>query len=296
MSGAERATGGTSTWSCGWPAPAKVNLFLHVTGQRADGHHELQTLFQFLDYGDGLAFRVRRDGIIRRAFGPVDVAADHDLAVRAAKALQAEAQTPLGADIALSKRLPAAGGVGGGSSDAATTLIALDHLWDTGLSRRKLADLALQLGADVPVFVGGEAAWAEGVGEILSPAEPRELWYLVIVPPVAVSTGEIFAAPELTRDSPPITMRDFLSRGADNVCEGPVRRRYPAVAEAFGWLAARGITPRLSGTGACVFGAFAEESAARAARAALPVAWRGFAARGCNRSPLAARMKALRAH
>lgn len=283
-------------WSCGWPAPAKINLFLHVTGRRADGLHELQTLFQFLDYGDGLAFRVRRDGAIRRVFGPAHVAADDDLVVRAARALQAESQTPLGADIALTKRLPAAGGVGGGSSDAATTLIALNHLWDMGLYPHQLANVALHLGADVPVFVGGEAAWAEGVGEILTPAEPRELWYLVIVPPVAVSTSEIFAAPELTRDSPPITMRDFLTRGADNVCEGPVRRRYPVVAEAFGWLAARGVTPRLSGTGACVFGAFAEESAARAGRAALPSDWRGFVARGCNRSPLAARMKALKAH
>ncbi len=282
-------------WSCGWPAPAKINLFLHVTGRRPDGHHELQTLFQFLDHGDGLAFRVRRDGAIHRVFGPADVAADDDLAVRAARSLQTEARTPLGADIALSKRLPAAGGVGGGSSDAATTLVALNYLWDIGLYRRQLADLALPLGADVPVFVGGTAAWAEGVGEILTPAEPRESWYLVVVPPVAVSTGEIFAAPELTRDSPPITMRDFLSRGADNVCEGPVRCRYPVVAEAFGWLAARGGKPRLSGTGACVFAAFAEESAARAARADLPGEWRGFVARGRNRSPLAARMNALKA-
>ncbi len=283
-------------WSCGWPAPAKVNLFLHITGRRADGRHELQTLFQFLDYGDGLAFRVREDGAIRRRFGAADVDVSSDLAVRAAERLQAAAGTSAGADIGVTKRLPAGGGVGGGSSDAATTLIALNHLWQTGLYPRQLAGLALELGADVPVFVRGQSAWAEGIGERLTPVEPRESWYLVIVPPVSVATGEIFEAPELTRDCPPITMHDFLSRGADNVCEGPVRRRYPAVAQALDWLAVRGTTPRLSGTGACVFGAFAEESVARTTRADLPRAWRGFVARGRNRSPLAARIAALTEH
>ncbi len=280
-------------WSCGWPAPAKVNLFLHVTGCRADGRHNLQTLFQFLDYGDGLAFRVRTDGAIWRRYGADGVAGEDDLAVRAARALQAFTGTSKGAEIAVTKRLPSGGGVGGGSSDAATTLLALNHLWGTGLYLRQLAELALQLGADVPVFVHGHAAWGEGLGEQLTPAEPRETWFLVIVPPVSVATAEVFKAPELTRDCPPITMRDFLSRGAGNVCEGPVRHRYPGVAEALEWLAAHGTTPRLSGTGACVFGAFAEESAARVARAALPSAWRGFVARGRNRSPLVARLGEL---
>lgn len=280
-------------WSCDWPAPAKVNLFLHVTGRRTDGRHNLQTLYQFLDYCDGLSFRVRADGEIRRRFGAEGVAEDDDLAVRAARGLQALTGTSAGADIAITKRLPSGGGVGGGSSDAATTLLALNHLWGTGLYLRQLAELALQLGADVPVFVHGHAAWGEGLGEQLTAAEPRETWFLVIVPPVSVATADVFEAPELTRDCPPITMHDFLSRGASNVCEGPVRHRYPAVAEALEWLAAHGTTPRLSGTGACVFGAFAEESAARAARAALPRAWRGFVARGRNRSPLAARLGAL---
>lgn len=283
-------------WSCGWPAPAKVNLFLRVTGRRRDGRHELQTLFQFLDHGDGLAFRVRSDGAIRRRFGAAGVPEDEDLAVRAARALQTLSGTSAGVDIAVTKRLPAGGGIGGGSSDAATTLVALNHLWDTRLYGRQLRELALDLGADVPVFVGGQAAWAEGVGEELTPAEPRESWYLVVAPPVAVATGEVFEAPELTRDSPPITMRDFLSQGAENVCEGPVRRRYPVVAEALDWLAAQGVTPRMSGTGACVFGAFAEESTARDARAALPADWHGFVARGRNRSPLATRLAALTEH
>lgn len=280
-------------WSCGWPAPAKVNLFLHVTGRRSDGRHELQTLFQFLDRSDALCFRVRDDGVIRRRFGAPGVTPDDDLVVRAAHRLRERAGTSLGADIAVTKRLPGGGGLGGGSSDAATALVALDHLWDTGLGRADLAAIALELGADVPVFVGGQAAWAEGVGERLTPAEPREPWYLVLVPPVTVSTAEAFADPELTRDHPPIRMRDFLAGAGVNVFEAPVRRRFPAVAEALDWLAGRGPTPRLSGTGACVFGAFTEESTARAARAALPAGWRGFVARATNRSPLATRMAAL---
>lgn len=280
-------------WSCGWPAPAKVNLFLHVTGRRSDGRHELQTLFQFLDRGDALCLRVRDDGVIRRLFGAPGVVPAEDLAVRAARRLQEVSGTSLGADIVVTKRLPIGGGLGGGSSDAATALVALDHLWQTGLGRADIAAIALELGADVPVFVGGHAAWAEGIGECLTPAEPREPWYLVLVPPVAVSTAEVFAEPELTRDHPPIRMRDFLAGAGVNDCEAPVRRRFPAVAEALDWLTGRGLTPRLSGTGACVFGAFTEESTARAARAALPAGWRGFVARGANRSPLATRMAAL---
>jgi len=280
-------------WSNGWPAPAKVNLFLHVTGRREDGLHELQTLFQFLDHADALAFRMREDGRIERAFGDRAIDPEHDLALRAARLLQKATRSPLGADVAVSKRIPVGGGLGGGSSDAATTLIGLNHLWGTDLDTASLSDLALQLGADVPVFVGGHAAWAEGVGEALTPAEPREPWYLVVMPPVAVATAEVFADPQLTRNSPPIKIADFLSRGGGNDCEPLVRRRFPEVGAALDWLADQGATPRLSGTGACVFGAFPDESRARRAGSRLPPTWRGFVARGCNRSPLALRMERL---
>jgi len=280
-------------WSCGWPAPAKINLFLHVTGRRDDGYHTLQTLFQFLDFGDGLSYLVRRDGVVRRVFGMTAVPEGEDLAIRAAQRLREYAGIRGGADIAVTKRLPAGGGLGGGSSDAATTLVALNHLWQAGLDRADLKEIALELGADVPVFVHGHAAWAEGVGEWLTDAEPREPWYLVIVPPVSVPTASIFGAPELTRDRAPITIRDFLSGGGENVCEMPVRHRFPAVAEALDWLAAQGVQPHLSGTGASVFAAFRDESEARLARASLPSRWNGFVARGANRSPLATRVRAL---
>lgn len=280
-------------WSCGWPAPAKINLFLHITGRREDGLHELQTLFQFLDFGDALAFRPREDGTIARPIGPSRLAPDNDLVVRAARTLRDESGIRAGADIALTKRIPIGGGLGGGSSDAATVLVALNHLWQAGLDGEDLAGIALRLGADVPVFVGGHAAWAEGVGERLTPVEPREPWYLVVVPDVAIGTAEVFADAELTRNRAPITIRDFLSRGGENDCEPVVRRRFPQVGAALDWLAAQGTTPRLSGTGACAFGAFADEERARRARADLPGGWRGFAARGANRSALAVHLEAL---
>lgn len=292
MSQADNATV-SGYWSCGWPAPAKLNLFLHITGQRSDGYHELQTLFQFLDHGDSLAFRVRADGAVRRVAGMASVAPDDDLAIRAARALQAAAGVEIGADICITKQIPAGSGLGGGSSDSATTLIALNRLWGAGLSPQELAEIGLGLGADVPVFVHGRAAWAEGVGEELEPVEPREPWYLVIVPPVEVSTGALFGAPELTRDCPPMTMRDFLARGGANVFELPVRNRYPAVAEALAWLSAQGVTPRLTGTGASIFGAFGSEAEARATRVRLPAGWYGFVAAGSNRSRLATRIAAL---
>lgn len=278
-------------WDCCWPAPAKLNLFLHVTGQRDDGYHELQTLYQFIDFGDALHVRTRDDGVIRRMFDVPGVDEDDDLVLRAARRLQAEVSPGCGADLVLSKRIPAGGGLGGGSSDAATTLVALDALWRGHLPTQRLAAIGLELGADVPVFVHGHAAWAEGVGELLTPAEPAEPWYLVIMPSARIRTAEIFAAPELTRDSPPITIRDFLAGGGDNACERPVRARYPAVADALDWLAANGLTARLSGTGACVFGACSTENEARLMRAALPSGWRGVVARGLNRSPLLARLR-----
>lgn len=282
-----------SEWSCGWPAPAKINLFLHITGRRDDGLHELQTLFQFLEFGDAMAFRPRDDGRIERPIGPAAIAQQGDLARRAACLLQETTGETRGVDMALTKHVPVGGGLGGGSSDAATALVALNHLWQTGLKQAELAALALQLGADVPVFVGGYAAWAEGIGERLTPAEPREPWYLVVVPPLAIATGEVFSDPELTRNRAPITIRDFLSHGGGNDCEPVVRRRFPEVGEALDWLAANGTTSRLSGTGACVFGAFADEDRARVAYTNLPTGWRGFVARGTNRSPLSVRMAAL---
>ena len=272
-----------------WPAPAKLNLFLHITGRRADDFHLLQTVFQFLDYADVLHFTVRTDGAVRRLSELPGVAAEGDLVVRAARLLQTETGCRLGADIRLEKRLPMGGGLGGGSSDAATTLVALNALWQLRLPVERLAALGLTLGADVPVFVRGQAAWAEGVGERLEPVDLPEPWYLVLVPPVGVSTAAVFGAPELTRDCPPITIRDFLAGIGRNVCEPVVRARFPAVAAALDWLA-HFAPARMTGTGCCVFAAFAVESAAREVAAQLPAGWHGFVARGCNRSPLLERL------
>ena len=273
-----------------WPAPAKLNLFLHITGRRADGMHELQTLFQFLDIGDSLQFVPREDGQIHLLNDVPGIAAADNLVVKAARALQAATGTELGADISLDKRLPAGGGLGGGSSDAATTLVALNQLWGTGLDEDALAQLGLALGADVPVFVHGRATWAEGVGEQFSPAEPEEPWYVVLVPDCIVSTAEVFSAPELTRDCEPITIRNLLSGQAKNVCEPVVRKRYPEVAAALDWLT-NYAEARMTGTGACVFAAFESKSAAEEVLAARPDNWQGFVARGCNTSPLVARLK-----
>lgn len=275
----------TGTWSRDWPAPAKLNLFLHIVGRRPDGYHLLQTVFQFLDHGDRLHFRVRADSVIRAEHALPGLAAEDDLVVRAARLLQAHCATAHGADIRLDKRLPLGGGLGGGSSDAATTLVALNRLWACGLDVDALAALGLRLGADVPVFVRGRAAWAEGVGERLEPVELPEPWYVVLVPPVSVSTAEVFSAPELIRDRHPITIRDFLAGRGTNVCEPVVRARYPQIAAAFEALSAYGAV-RLTGTGACVFAAFSTEVAARTAWARLEGAWQGFVARGRNISPL----------
>ncbi|HKK13777.1 MAG TPA: 4-(cytidine 5'-diphospho)-2-C-methyl-D-erythritol kinase [Gammaproteobacteria bacterium] len=274
-----------------WPAPAKLNLFLHIVGRRADGYHRLQTLFQFLDYGDALRFRVRDDGRISRRAPLAGVEEAADLTLRAARLLQKAAGTELGVEIALDKRLPAGGGLGGGSSDAATTLVALNALWGTGLDRGQLAALALELGADVPVFVGGQAAWAEGVGEQLTAVSLPEPWYVVVAPAVTVSTAGIFSDPQLTRDSAQITISDFLAHGGRNDCEPVVRRRYPAVAQALDWLGRHG-NARLTGTGGCVFAAFDGRAEAEAVHEALPPRWTGFVARGRNRSPLLDRLAA----
>ncbi len=266
------------------PAPAKLNLFLHVTGRRADGYHELQTLFQLLDYGDELGFAAREDGRLR-LLDPLPGVPDEDnLVMRAARALQRAAGCPLGADIALVKRLPAGGGLGGGSSDAATTLLGLNHLWQLGLGLAELAAIGLPLGADIPVFVHGRSAWAEGVGERLIPVELAPAWYLVLCPDCHVSTAEIFAHRELTRNAPAITIRAFLGQGGQNHCQPVVEKLYPGVKTARLWL--EQFAPAImTGTGACVFARFDSEAGARAALAEKPGLWRGFVALGVNKSP-----------
>lgn len=271
-----------------WPAPAKLNLFLHVTGRRADGYHLLQTAFQFIDLCDRLWFEPRSDGVLRRLDAVSGVAPGDDLVLRAARRLKAHTAAKAGADIRLEKHIPLGGGLGGGSSDAATALWALNCLWDLRLDVDELAAIGLELGADVPVFVRGFAAWAEGVGERLTPIEPDTPWYLVVAPPVAVRTAEVFADPELTRHCEPLTISGFLSgHQAVNVCEPVVRRRAPEVAAALDWLGSAG---RMSGTGSCVFASFASEAEARERLSGLPPQWRGFVCRGLNRSPLMERV------
>jgi 4-diphosphocytidyl-2-C-methyl-D-erythritol kinase len=252
-------------WSA-WPAPATLNLFLRLTGRRPDGYHTLQSVFRLLEWGDTVRLRVRADGQIRRVGESIPgVAEDDDLMVRAAKKLQSASNTKLGADISVEKRIPAGGGFGGGSSDAATVLVALDRLWATGLGIDRLAELGLALGADVPVFVRGDNAWAEGVGEILTPLALPPAWYLLADPGVHVPTAALFQTPELTRDSAPATMHDFVSgAGLGNAFEPVLRRRERAIQAAFEWLAQVG-TPRLTGTGSGCFVEFADRESAEAA-------------------------------
>ena len=268
-----------------WPAPAKLNLMLRIVGRRPDGYHLLQTVFQFLDRGDWLWFDLRDDGLIERASEVPGVPAAADLTVRAARLLQQTTGVRRGATIRIAKRLPLGGGLGGGSSDAATTLVALNHLWRTGLTLAELAELGLTLGADVPVFVHGQAAWAEGVGERLTPVDLAEPWFVVLVPACQVATGAVFNDPDLTRNSPPITITDFAAGPGGNDCEAVVYRRYPEVAAAARWLKQYG-QARLTGTGACVFAAFPDGPSAERVLVRLPAGWTGFMARGCNRSPL----------
>jgi 4-diphosphocytidyl-2-C-methyl-D-erythritol kinase len=280
--------------SLAWPAPAKLNLFLHVTGRRPDGYHTLQTAFQLLDYCDEVFVEATHDGEIRRPEGARGVAPEDDLVVRAARLLQSASGCTRGAEIRVRKRIPVGGGLGGGSSDAATVLVALNRLWGLAWSPRQLAELGLRLGADVPVFVHGRSAWAEGVGERLQPIELGPAWYLVVCPDCPVSTAEVFSAPELTRDTPETTINGFLSGGGRNDCEPVVRRRYPPVAEALEWVSARsGPGPaQLTGTGGCVFARFETAAQARAALPGLPAAWTAFVARGLEESPLLARSAA----
>ncbi|MCK8516521.1 4-(cytidine 5'-diphospho)-2-C-methyl-D-erythritol kinase [Methylonatrum kenyense] len=279
-------------WSRGWPAPAKLNLFLHITGRRVDGYHELQTVFRLLDMADLLDFAVSDDGRIRRAVPLPGIAEQQDLTVRAAQALRDATGTSRGACIRLHKQLPMGGGLGGGSSDAATTLLALNHLWRTGLSLQELAEIGLGLGADVPVFVHGRSSWAEGVGERLQPLDLAPSWYVVLCPECPVSTAEVFADPELTRDSAPIRIPAFLAGGGRNVCEPVVSRKHAEVAQALEWLGGFG-SARMSGTGACVFLACVDqEQACSVAESARQAGWPVRVARGRDRSDVHARIDA----
>ena len=278
-----------------WPAPAKLNLFLHVIGRRDDGYHLLQTAFQFLDYGDELQYAVTDDGYISSDTNVPGLAPESDLCVCAARLLQSESGCKKGVTIKNKKVLPMGGGLGGGSSDAATTLMALNQLWQLHLSPQRLATLALSLGADVPVFVGRHASWAEGIGEQLTPIDPPENWIVVLVPSVAISTADIFHDPELTRNSRPITIRDFHDCLAQNRCrndlEVVVRKRFPAVDQLMNGLAAFG-SPQLTGSGACVFMTVADRQAGQAILQQLAPAASGFVARGMNVHPIAAMLDA----
>ncbi|WP_144214574.1 4-(cytidine 5'-diphospho)-2-C-methyl-D-erythritol kinase [Shewanella donghaensis] len=276
--------------SSNWPAPAKLNLFLHITGQRADGYHELQTLFQFIDHCDYLDFQPTNNKQISLHSELSKVVAEKDnLILKAAKSLQEYSDYQGGAEIWLRKNLPMGGGLGGGSSDAATTLVALNKLWKLNLSADKLAQIGLQLGADVPVFINGFAAFAEGVGEQLINVKPAELYYLVIVPKVHVSTQAIFQDPNLPRNTPKLDINSLMQQNWSNDCQKLVTLKHPQVANALGWLVEYAPS-RMTGTGACVFGEFKQQQTALDALAQLPSTMNGFVAKGLNQSPLMTRL------
>lgn len=269
-----------------YPAPAKLNLFLHVTGRRPDGYHLLQTVFRFVDFGDELHITPRADGAVNLLTPLPGVVPENDLTVRAARHLQAHVGCALGADIAVEKRLPMGGGLGGGSSDAATVLLALNRLWGLGLPREELQALGLALGADVPVFLFGRSAFAEGVGEALRPIALPPAWYVVLCPPVQVPTAEIFADPGLTRDTNPIKMAAFSMAGTHNDLESVACRKFPVVAETLRWLRGFSSEARMTGSGACVFAAFADREDAERVFRQRPAGMDGFVARGLDRHPL----------
>ncbi len=281
-----------------WPAPAKLNLMLHITGQRPDGYHELQTVFQFIDLHDELQFAVRQDGLVNRVDDVTGIPAHDDLVVRSAKALQQQANASPGVDIRLHKHIPVGAGLGGGSSDAATTLHALNRLWQLDYSTEKLAEIGLSLGADVPVFVHGYAAFAEGIGECLEPVAIDEPWYLVITPDVHVSTAEIFSATELTRNCPALKICDLSTAGWDNVCVPVVVRRYPEVGKVLKVLGDCA-DARMSGTGASVFTQVASEQEAGRILSQIQASadwsehWQAFICQGMNTSPLIEFMKTI---
>lgn len=269
-------------------APAKLNLFLHITGQREDGYHLLQTVFQFLDYADTISLTLREDGEINRTSELPGVLAEDDLVVKAARHLQSHCATPLGVDIAVDKILPMGGGLGGGSSNAASVLVGLNHLWGCGLSQQELMALGVELGADVPVFIFAQSAWAEGVGERLKAVDLPEKWFLVLKPSINVSTAKVFSNSQLRRDCSTITIRDFLEGQTENVCEKPVREMYPEVDQALTDLTryCENGESKLTGTGACVFAAFDNKEQAENAFSELSEKWDGFVARGMNQTAL----------
>ena len=290
----------TEGWSR-WPAPAKLNLFLRITGRRADGYHTLQTVFRLLDWGDVVHLRSRRDGVIARVgAGAEGVSEVDDLMVRAAKILQKESNGHQGADIGIEKKIPMGGGFGGGSSDAATVLVVLDRLWNLNLGIDRLAALGLQLGADVPVFVHGHNAWAEGVGDELTAVDLPPAWYVVASPGVHSATAALFQAPDLTRNAAPAKIAGFLSGSSpsgavlDNAFEPVLRRREPAVEALFAQLARIG-RPRLTGSGSGCFVEFADRESAEAALASLPPGLHAWLARGADRSPLLDAMEGFNA-
>ncbi|MBM0103143.1 4-(cytidine 5'-diphospho)-2-C-methyl-D-erythritol kinase [Steroidobacter sp. S1-65] len=272
-----------------WPAPAKLNLCLHIVGRRDDGYHLLQSAMQLIDLCDELRFYKRPAGVIERVGDNSDIPAEADLIVRAARLLATRYEVFDGVGIEIHKRIPVQGGLGGGSSDAATVLVALNHLWRLDLKIEQLATVGLELGADVPFFVRGHSAWTEGVGERLTPVDFPEQVYLVIKPQSGVSTAAVFQDPELTRNSPLMTIRDLLAGGGRNDCAPVVRKRHAEIAEALDWLGEFG-EARLTGTGACVFVGMPDDATARSAAARVPARWTGYVVRGLNRSPLLDRL------
>ncbi|MCI0655232.1 MAG: 4-(cytidine 5'-diphospho)-2-C-methyl-D-erythritol kinase [Methylococcaceae bacterium] len=281
-----------SGWGERWPAPAKLNLMLRVIGRRSDGYHLLQTVFQFIDLADWISFFPRSDRQIRLKNPLPGIAEPDDLTVRAARLLQERSCVRTGMDIELEKILPIGGGLGGGSSDAATALIVLNKLWDLGYATRELMDLGLSLGADVPIFIYGRSAWAEGVGEVLDPIDPPECWYVVLFPECQVSTAEIFASDKLTRDNSPVTIDHFNSGFTCNDCRAVVSQLYPPVKRALDALSGFG-DARLTGTGSCVFLACEKHDSASAIAGQLSDRYRVFVVKGCNRSPLHSKVMAF---
>jgi 4-diphosphocytidyl-2-C-methyl-D-erythritol kinase len=270
-------------------SPAKLNLFLHILGQRPDGYHDLQTVFQLVDLADTLEFSIPQDGppgLLHFSCADPGIPLDNNLIIQAAMRLRDFANSPdKSASISLEKLIPMGAGLGGGSSNAATTLLSLNELWNTGLSEQQLGEIGLELGADVPVFIRGKSAWAQGVGELLEPIELPQSHYLIVWPGVAVSTGEIFSQENLTRDSSAIKIADFLAGGGKNDCESVVRNLYPAVDEALNWLGQFG-QARLTGTGSCVFAGFENQADAATALAKVPGKFKGYLAKGINTSPM----------
>ena len=271
-----------------YSAPAKLNLFLHVVGRRSDGYHLLQTVFRFLDFSDQVSLTIRNDNKIQLNTPIIGVPAEKNLCIQAARLLQKESGTSLGVEISLKKLIPMGGGLGGGSSDAATTLLALNHLWDLNWSREELMGLGLSLGADVPVFIFGENAFAEGIGEKLKPIKLLPAWYLVLTPPVHVSTADIFASKELTRNTIPVKIPPFSVGLGHNDLESVVCLAYPQVAHHLEWLRQLNRTTMvaMTGSGACVFAEFITESAARMAFASVPLGMSGFVVQGLDRHPM----------